>query len=445
MKVTQKLLSVAVVICVALFMFACGEGEKVADLEKQVAQLSSEKADLENKISAIEGKPAAKAEEKTYKIASSLAITGPTSDVGSPYAKGVEDYCKYVNDEKLLGDDKLECFIRDDGYKTEVTKRNFEEFLGEDIVFYLNYSTGSTMAMKKDFDEEKIPTLPASFHAGNLVDSKYIFLPISSYSSQAVGLAEYVVANHKGSGKPKVAMFIHPSAFGRASRDDVKKAIDAGLGIELVEIVEHGKDLDNTAMLQRFQSKGVQYVISHTVQPPVATMLKGAQSLGMLASSFGEDGKITFLGAHYAGGPDLIGLAGSAAENYYWTTSYKLMTAKGPGTDAQLDLAKRYGREENVAMSQNYTNGIMVAQVAVEAMQRAKSKGKEINRANLYEELLGMNGYNAYYPLTTVGPVTFSETDREGVDTLQLYVAKDGVFQEVGAPFSPEYAMKIKS
>jgi len=381
---------------------------------------------------------------ETYKMGLSLAITGPTGDIGDPYSKGVEDYVKYVNDEKLLGDDKLVCFIRDDAYKTEATKRNFEDFLDEDIVFYLNYSTGSTMAMKKDFDEEKIPVLPASFHAGNLVDSNYIFLPIASYSSQAVGLAEYVVANHKGPGKAKVAMFLHPSAFGRGPLGDVKKAIAAGLGVELVEVVEHGKDLDNTAMLQRFQSKGVQYVISQTTQPSVATMLKGAQSLGMAAATYGEAGKITFLGCHYAGGPDLIGLAGSAAENYYWTTSYKLMTAKGPGTDAQLALAKRYGRDANLANSQNYTNGIMVVQVAVEAMRRVKTKGKKVTRAALYEEMLAMNGYNAYYPLTTVGPVTFSKTDREGVDTLQLYVAKGGVFHEIGLPFISEYVQKIK-
>jgi branched-chain amino acid transport system substrate-binding protein len=381
---------------------------------------------------------------ETYKIALSLAITGPTSDAGNPYSKGADDYVKYVNDEKLLGDDKLVIFIRDDGYKTEVTKRNFEDFLDENIVFYLNYSTGSTMAMRQDFDEEKIPVLPASFHAGNLIDSNYIFLPIASYSSQAVGLAEYVANNHKGSDKPKVALFLHPSAFGRGPLGDVKKAIAAGLGIELVEVVEHGKDLDNTAMLKRLKSKGVQYVISQTVQPPVATLLKGAQSLGMIASTYGEAGKITFMGAHYAGGPDLIGLAGSAAENYYWVTSYKLMTAKGPGTDAQLALAKRYGRNEKVANSQNYTNGIMVVQVAVEAMRRAKTKGKKVTRANLYEEMLAMNGYNAYYPLTTVGPVTFSKTDREGVDTLQLYVAKDGVFHELGLPFASEYVQKIK-
>jgi branched-chain amino acid transport system substrate-binding protein len=58
----------------------------------------------------------------------SLAITGPTSDAGDPYSKGVEDYFHYVNDMKLLGEDTIECEIRDDQYKTDVTKRNFEDF-----------------------------------------------------------------------------------------------------------------------------------------------------------------------------------------------------------------------------------------------------------------------------------------------------------------------------
>jgi len=223
-----------------------------------------------------------------------LAITGPTSDAGNPYSKGVEDYFNYVNDTKMLGNNKIECMIRDDQYETDVTKRNFEDFLSEGIVLYLNYSTGSTLALKKDFDEEKIVTIPASFHAGNLVDSTYIFLPIASYSEQTVGLAEYVANNHKGD-MPKVAMFIHPSAFGRGPLEDLQKAIEAGLKIELVEVVEHGKDLDNTAMLQRLLSKNVQYVIIQTVQSPVATLLKDAERLGVAAKSFGESGKLPHL------------------------------------------------------------------------------------------------------------------------------------------------------
>jgi branched-chain amino acid transport system substrate-binding protein len=85
-----------------------------------------------------------------------------------------------------------------------------------------------------------------------------------------------------------------------------------------------------------------------------------------------------------------------------------------------------------------------VAQIAVEAIRRAKAKGKKVTRQALHEELLAMNGYDAYYPLTTVGPVTYSKTDREGVDTQQLYIAKGGVFVEVGMPFASEFVKKLK-
>ncbi len=88
-----------------------------------------------------------------YKLGLSLAITGPTSDAGNPYSKGVEDYFNFVNDTKMLGDDSIDCTIRDDQYKTDITKQNFEDFLDQEIVFYLNYSTGSTLALKKDFEE----------------------------------------------------------------------------------------------------------------------------------------------------------------------------------------------------------------------------------------------------------------------------------------------------
>ena len=86
----------------------------------------------------------------------------------------------------------------------------------------------------------------------------------------------------------------------------------------------------------------------------------------------------------------------------------------------------------------------MVAQVAAEVIRRAKAKGKKINKENLYAEMLAMNGMNAFYPVTTVGPVTYSKTDHAGVDTLQLYAVKNGAFKSMGTPFIPEYTSKIK-
>ena len=389
------------------------------------------------------GEKAGAATAQEYVLGSSVAITGPTSDIGSPYSKGIEDYCNYVNAVKLLGNDTLNCMVRDDAYKTETTKQNFEDFLEQGMVLYLNYSTGSTLGLKQDFEEEEMPVLPASFHYGNLENSNYIFLPIASYSEQAIGLAEYVVKNHKGK-SAKVAMFIHPSAFGRGPLNDVKKAVTAGLDIEIVEVVEHGKDLDYTAMIKRWISKGVQYVIIHTTQPSVATMLKDTMRLGKGAVSFGQKGKLTFLAAHYACGPDLIKLAGAATENYYCTTSYVFPTSAGPGTDAQMAIAKMNNRDAAVSESQNYTNGIMVTQIAVEAIRRVKAKDLAVSRETVYDELNLMSGFNSYFPLTTVGPVSFSKSDRAGVDSLQLYKAVGGVFQVVGQPFTSAYFKKIQ-
>lgn len=387
---------------------------------------------------------AAHAGGNVYKLGLSLAITGPTSDAGNPYSKGVEDYFKFVNETQMLGGDTIDCTIRDDQYKTDVTKRNFEEYLDEGIVLYLNYSTGSTLGLKRDFEEEQIPVIPASFHRGNLENSNYIFLPIASYSEQVISLAEYVAANHKGEGKPKVGLFLHPSAFGRGPLADTEAAIKAGLNIEIVEVVEHGKDLDNTAMLKRLLKNGIQYVICQTVQSPVATVLKDAHRLNLSASSFGEKGKLTFMGAHYTGGNDLIALAGEAAEGYFWTTSYNITSEDNEGTKQQLALAKKYGRDEKAANSHNYANGIMVAQVAAEAIARAKKAGLEINRENLYKVLNEMNGDNAYQPYTTVGPVTYSKTDRCGVDMLQIYSVQGGVFKKVGDPIQSKYMEKIQ-
>jgi branched-chain amino acid transport system substrate-binding protein len=380
---------------------------------------------------------------KVYKIGMSLAITGPTSDAGNPYSKGVEDYFKFVNETKILGEDTIDCTIRDDQYKTDITKRNFEEYLDMGIVLYLNYSTGSTMALKRDFEEVQIPVITASFHRGNLKDSKYMFLPIASYSEQTVVLAEYVANNHKGV-KPKVALFHHPSAFGRGPLADVEKAMELGLNIDLIETVAHGKDLDNTAMLKRFLSKGVQYVICQTIQSPVATLLKDAQRLGVTASTFGEKGKLTFLGAAYTGGSDLIALAGDATDGFLWTCSWYLTNEENEGTKKQLALAKLYGRDDKAANSHNYGSGIQVAQTVTEVILRAKKAGLEVNRANLYKMLLGMNGDNSFTSYTSVAPVTYSPTDRAGVDPLQLYRSNGKEFIKFGNLIQSEYMKKIK-
>lgn len=375
-----------------------------------------------------------------YKIAFSGAITGPTSDAGNPYAKGVEDWFKYVNDERILGNDIIDCAIRDDQYQNATTKRFFEEFLDDGIVIFLSYATGANLSLKRDFEEVQIPVIPASYHEGLLDNSNYIFTPVATYSENVVGLAEYVVNNHKGNAKPQIAFFIHPSAFGRGPLEDTQKAVKAGLPIEIIEVVEHGKSLDNTAMLKRLMDKGVQYVICHTVQSPVATMLTDAARLGITASSFGEKGKLTFLGAHYTGGSDLIALGGESAEGFYWACSYNLTSEKNKGAEKQLALAKRYGRDEKAANSHNYGAGILAAQIATEAIKNVKAADQEVNMENLYNVMQKLEVYS----FVAAGPVDYSKTERVGVDRQNVYVVKNGEFTKIEA-IESQYMKKIRA
>ena len=79
----------------------------------------------------------------------------------------------------------------------------------------------------------------------------------------------------------------------------------------------------------------------------------------------------------------------------------------------------------------------MVAQIAVETMIRAKKHGKPITRQTIYEELMAMNGKGAYDPHSTVGPVTYSKTDKEGVDTLQTLRGQGRGVQSGRHPLHP--------
>ena len=107
------------------------------------------------------------AQGRTVNLLWSGAITGPTSDVGGPYGAGIEDYCRYANEQKLIPNVTLNCIVRDDQYQNPITQRIFEEALDRSRpAIYLGYSTGAMLQLKPLINEVRIPTIPASAHIG---------------------------------------------------------------------------------------------------------------------------------------------------------------------------------------------------------------------------------------------------------------------------------------
>lgn len=358
------------------------------------------------------------------------AVTGPTSDAGQFVVQGVEDYCRYANEEELIPGYTITCLTRDDQYNNDNTLRNFEAYLDEDMDAFLSYATGATLQLKLNAVEEEMPVISSSLHIGVIdpPDNEYNFLPLTSYSEQVVALLEWIAENHEGDAAPKVAMLIHPSPFGRAPVEDAEAAAEV-LGVEIVEVQEHGEGTDYTAMLQRWDNAGVQYVIGQTVQSPIAAMLNAAQALGLLD-------EMTFMGAHYTGGNTLISLAGEAAEEFLWATSVPLPEQ----VPLQSELGERYGRSDATIADDNYTSGALQASIFIEAARRAVEAGEEPRPAAIYEQLLAMNEREGGVFESPFGlaPVAYDDDDRVGVGALHLLEVQDGSFAEVTEPFTSE-------
>jgi branched-chain amino acid transport system substrate-binding protein len=364
--------------------------------------------------------------DETVVIGWSGALTGPTSDVGVYLGQGVEDYCRYANDEHLVPGHRLNCLLRDDQYNNDNTMRNFESFLDAGMVAFLSYATGATLQLKVNAMEERIPVLSASYHV-EVIDppnQEFQFLPISTYSEQLLLLMEWIAENHHANGPPRVAILAHPSPFGRAPVADARKAAEL-LGMQIVEVQESGPGVDNSAMLQRWAASGVQYVLGQNVQAPIATLLTTAQALGLTD-------RMKFLGAHYTGGAHLTSLAGAAAEGYIWATSYRLADEDTPGMRLQQEIGKRYGRTEDTYTDVNYTTGMLMTAIHIEAIRRAAEKGEEsISSESVYRELLDMNGSRAFDSGFAISPITFSRSDRVGADDIRLIQVQNGAWRPI--------------
>jgi branched-chain amino acid transport system substrate-binding protein len=352
--------------------------------------------------------------QKTFTIGWSGAITGPTSDAGAKYALGIADYCKYANDAKLIPGWTVKCEVRDDNYDNAKTQRTLEDFAqNAKISAFLGYSTGGSLQVRGLLRELQMPSITASYHIGLLegADGDYVFLPISSYSEQLVSLVEYLAKTNKAA---KIALVVNPSPFGRLPAQDAKKAADM-LGIQVVATDEvGGNNLDNTALLKRYESLGVTHVLHQNTYGPVSNILKDAKRLNL-------DKKFTQMGAHYAGGDDLIDLAGDAAEGFIWTTGFWLYDeADKEGMKLVRQMAAANKRGEKDASSIHYTAGAAATAIFLEAAKRAATAGQEVTNKSIYDALLGMNGSKAYRNPFTLTPVTYSKTDHTGSQSLRL-------------------------
>ncbi|MFQ5577710.1 MAG: ABC transporter substrate-binding protein [Anaerolineae bacterium] len=357
------------------------------------------------------------------KVGAIFDLTGPTSDVGTPYANGMKDFVEWKNANGGINGRNIELISQDYAYKVDQAEQLYSQYVTQDkVVVFMGWGTGDTEALRGKIAADKIPFMSASYSA-NLIDMQaapYNFMIGTTYSAQmvaAVKWAEEDWAAQGNSGKPTVVAMHHDSPFGLSPVPDGEAYANSS-GTAFSAIAMPGGATDLTAQLTQAQNQGANYIIIQNVPTPAALLVKNAASLGLEA-------KIVCL--NWCADELLVDLAGDAAEGVVGAIPFTPPSFEVAGMKDMIDFNKSKGttlQEQGV----RYVQGWLTMQVMSEGIKRTMDAGKEVTGENIKAALEGISGYDTG-DITT--PLTFTGQNHAGNKALRMFEVQSGSWQPI--------------
>ncbi|MFZ5900793.1 ABC transporter substrate-binding protein [Desulforudis sp. 1088] len=350
---------------------------------------------------------------KTVKLGGIIDLTGPTGDVGAPYADGVKAYIDYYN-AKGLGP-KIDYNCIDYAYQIPRAKEAYDKLVKQNqVIGILGWGTGDTDALKEFIARDKVPYVSGSYSESLTDISKcpYNFLIAASYSDQARIALKWAKDNWKGSEAPKVAFIFNDTAFGRSPIEDAKKyAQEIGFKVVGDEIIDL-KALDATSQMLDLKNKGADFAIIQGTSNLAATTLKDAKKLGV---------KTQFIGLNWAADEKVIKLAGDAAEGYVGVIPFAFPYDDAAGLAEIKDYLEGQGKKME-DINQKFVQGWVSAKIMLEGVKRAGDNptGESLKAALETLAAFDTQGLSA--------PVTFKADSHRGSEQVRLAKVEGGKF-----------------
>jgi branched-chain amino acid transport system substrate-binding protein len=353
---------------------------------------------------------------EAIKIGGIHDLTGPTSDVGTPYADGIRDYVKFVNENGGVDGRQIEFMSADYAYAVDQAEQLYSQYIGQGVVAFQGWGTGDTEALRTKIAADEIPFMSASYSAAlaHPDEAPYNFLVGTTYSDQAIIALQYAKEN----GATNVAIFHHDSPFGQSPVDDAKAWADAN-GMSLIAIPMPGGATDYTAQLTQAQDAGTQYIIIQNVSSPASTLAKDVKRLGL-------DMQIVCL--NWCSDELFVSLAGDAAEGVIAASPFAF---PGSGADLIENEIRPWAEANGINLEEkgvHYVQGWTTMRAMVDGIRKVVADGNEVTGPNIRAALEAFSNYSTGGVTT---PLTFTATDHAGSKALQLYQVQGGEFVKI--------------
>jgi branched-chain amino acid transport system substrate-binding protein len=365
------------------------------------------------------------------KVGGIFDLTGITSDVGKPFAQGVQDHVALLNASGGINGKKVKLIGVDYGYKIPEAVSAYKRLTTDEQVIMINgWGTGDTLALKDFVNKDKIPYISASF-AGDLTDpskTPYNFFVAPSYSDQLRAWLSWVKSDWKDKSRaPKVAFFYGDNAYGRAPIEAGRRFCKEN-GIDLVdEEVVPGNFQDATSQLLNMKQKGADYAYINVTTTGVSLILRDARKLG-LNTKFGSN--------PYGFSESLPAVAREVAEGVTGVVPHVPFGENVPGMKELMDFhQKNHPNDTHDAM---YVRGWTYVTVWGEALRRADKAG-QLSGEGVKKALETLKDFDVG-GLTS--PVTYTANDHRPSTKTPIYQIKGGKLVKVAEydmPRKPEW------
>lgn len=358
---------------------------------------------------------------KDVKIGSMMDLSGPTSSVGQPYAEGIRDCAKYLNNNNWLPGHKIDLIEVDTAYNTQQGLKHYKRLVNrEKVLVVQSFGTAVTEALTRFVAKDKIPNFSASYSA-HLTDPQkapYNFFTAADYSTQLRSALKYFKDNWDKERAPRLA-FIYPDHPYGLAPIPAGKAYAQELGFEIVADVNVGlKAIDATSELLTLKGKQPDYTWIGGTTPSTAVIMKDAQKLGI---------DTTFFVDIWGADENIFKLAGKACNG-----DYSLQAAAAYGQDVPGMKVIKDITDGEYKMT-HYIRGFASMLVMAEGIKKAAQEG-EITGPSIKK---GLETLRDYDPMGLTPPISYYPDDHRPNMAVFLFKLQDGEMQFVGSQNLP--------
>jgi branched-chain amino acid transport system substrate-binding protein len=355
----------------------------------------------------------------TYKIGAILSETGSYAALGASEKNALDLEVKRINDGGGVNGKKLELIIVDDGTDEAKAVAAASQLINQDNVVAILGATGTgqSMAARTEIDRAGIPQI--SMAGGTAITSVFDPLVFQTPWSNTI-VVPFVLAKMAADGHKKIAVISDSGGYGKDGLAVITTdAPKAGLTIVANQTFNAG-DTDFSAQLTNIKNSGADAVLLWTAGAEGASIVKGADALGIALPWYGGSGQAK---TQFPEG------AGPAADGFVFGTGKSLVPANW-GTDSEeykvvSDFATRYKAAYQSTPVIFAGHAFDAVSILTDALTRTGGDASPKALRDAIEGTSGLVGFG--------GSFTFSGTDHNGLttDDLALYKVQGGTWAPI--------------